>query len=81
MSMKKPCVATRIPGINLISDPTTVELCEPNDPYSLANAIERILANSQRAELLAENARKRVLEHHTIGTMALAHENLYESLV
>lgn len=81
MSSGKPCVVTRIPGIQSISDSSSVEDCEPNDPKSLQAAIMNVLSNDERAQMLSKNARRSVLQNNTITKMVQAFEILYESLM
>jgi glycosyltransferase involved in cell wall biosynthesis len=45
-------------------------LCEPGDPKSLADAIERLLLNPQQARTLGEAGRKAVSEKFNAETMA-----------
>ncbi|MHA2496450.1 MAG: glycosyltransferase family 4 protein [Candidatus Hodarchaeales archaeon] len=74
MSSGKPCVVTRIPGIQSISDSSSVEYCEPNDPKGLHLAIIK-------AQELSKNARRRVLQNNTLEKMGQAYEAFYESLL
>ena len=63
MAMGLPCVGTRAGGIEEAIVPgETGELAEPGDPASLAEAIERVLADPAALERLGRAARQRALE-------------------
>jgi glycosyltransferase involved in cell wall biosynthesis len=59
--MGRPLVATDVPGCrDVVDDGVNGFLCEPNDPVSLAEAMERLgnLPEQQRASMGAASRRK-----------------------
>ncbi len=77
MSSQKPCIASKIPGIDLISDSKSVVYFEPNNSQDLTIKIRNLLTNTTKAQTLAKNGRKRVLESHTIEHMTSEIEKVY----
>lgn len=55
-------------------------LCEPNDPKSLAEAIEQLLANPQQAQALGEAGRKAVFDKFNAEAMARETLRVFEAL-
>ena len=74
MAMAKPILATRVGDIPEILGDTGF-LTNPEDPASLAQAIEMIFDNFAEAEQRAEKARQRCQEQYSLDAMAdiLAH--------
>ena len=62
-------------------DGVTGLLVAPGDPGELASAIERVLADSQLASRLADNARRRVLERFTWQACAASTAEHYRWVV
>ena len=63
MAMGLPCVGTRAGGIDEAIVPgETGALADPGDPASLAEAVERVLADPEGLERLGHAARLRALE-------------------
>ena len=78
MAAKKPIVATKVGGIpEAVIHNHSGLLVPPKDPEALANAILKILKNSNLAASLAENAYNRFLKHFTIKKMVSRYEQLY----
>ena len=68
-----PIIGTRVGGIPLaVLDDTTGLLVEPGDASALAEAIDRILVDSELATTLGTNGRRYVKEHFTWGASAQA---------
>ncbi len=66
-----PCVATDV-GDVAARLAGAVELVPPEDPRALADALERLLADGERARVLAREARGRVSSGHDAGATAAA---------
>jgi glycosyltransferase involved in cell wall biosynthesis len=67
MAAGVPVVSTRLSGIpELVEDGVCGLLAAPGDPASLADALERLLADAPLAASLATAARRRVAELHDI---------------
>jgi glycosyltransferase involved in cell wall biosynthesis len=62
-------------------DGVTGMLVEPGDPGELATAIERVLSEPQLAARLADNGRRRVLEHFTWQACAAATAEHYRWVI
>ena len=56
-------------------------LCEPNDPKSLADALEQLLLNPDRARALGEAGRNAVAEKFTAGVMARETLKVFEGAI
>lgn len=78
---RTPSVSTRVPLIeSLIEDGVTGKLAEPNDPRSLASAINWVLDHLNEAHAMALAARERVRERYTTEHMIQQYTDLYLSL-
>ena len=78
MAAKKPIVATKVGGIpEAVIHNHSGLLVPPKDPEALANAILKILKNSNLAASLAENAYNRFLKYFTVKKMVSRYEQLY----
>jgi glycosyltransferase involved in cell wall biosynthesis len=77
-----PIVATSVNGVvELISHEETGLLVPPENPRALADAIDRLASERQRAIRLGANARARAAELMGSERMVLAIEELYERLM
>ncbi|MFQ5505855.1 MAG: glycosyltransferase, partial [Planctomycetota bacterium] len=56
-------------------------LCEPDDPASLAEALESLLLDQERSQELAERGRRAVLERFTSERMAREFADVCQSVV
>ncbi len=56
-------------------------LCEPNDSKSLADALEELFLNPDRARALGEAGRRAVAEKFSAEAMARATLQVFESVV
>ncbi len=73
-------VASRVGGIpDVIEDGQTGLLCEPGNPVSLADALERLLDNNDLRVSLSTRARSRVKEKFSLERMAGETEALYKT--
>lgn len=82
MAMKKPIVATRIPGIiEQISHGTEGILVSPRNPKELVTGILTLLQNRELASKLSIAARSRVKTDFTLEKMIRHTANLYNSLL
>lgn len=82
MCAGRPIVATRLPGIEeLVQDGESAVLCEPGRARPLAEAIMRLLNDSDLACRLARAARLQVKEHFDISHTVDATQALYESVL
>lgn len=81
-SLALPVVATRAGGIpEIVIEGETGWLAEPGDPQSLAQTIERALAEPDRAKLLGAEASRRFAERFTDRAMASATWECYRALL
>ncbi|MCS1410232.1 MAG: Glycogen synthase [Verrucomicrobia subdivision 3 bacterium] len=55
-------------------------LCEPGDPGVLADGIEALLKDSERARVMGERGRQAVLKHYSVDAMATRIVEVYEKL-
>lgn len=82
MACAKACIATDVPGSrDLIQDGVSGLLVTPEDPYSLAQAIQRLVDDPSLRQRLGAAARQRMEEHFTIEHEVAAHEKLYEEIL
>lgn len=78
---KIPSVSTRVPLIEcLIEDGITGKLAEPNNPRSLAAAIQWVIDHPKEARAMALAARERVRERYTVEHMVNQYAGMYLSL-
>lgn len=79
LAMERPVVATAVGGIpEVVTTEVHGLLCEPNNPKSLAAAIQRILQDPSRAREMAVAGRQRVLERHSLEKMVDRLEEIYD---
>lgn len=79
---RTPIIGTRVGGIPLaVLDNKTGLLVEPGDVDGLAEAIDRILANSALARTLGNNGYHHVKENFTWDASAEAMHNVFAALV
>jgi glycosyltransferase involved in cell wall biosynthesis len=82
MAAAKPIVATAVGGNpQLIDDEVHGLLVPPDDPAKLADAIRRLLDNTELAERLGGAARRRVEERYCREAMVRRFEDFYERLM
>ncbi|MEM3703929.1 MAG: glycosyltransferase family 4 protein, partial [Candidatus Bathyarchaeia archaeon] len=82
MAAKSPVVVSDTGGLSEIveHDVTGVKVY-PNDPYSLAWGITRILLDENYANRLRENAYRRVLENFNWEKISQQTKNVYENIL
>jgi glycosyltransferase involved in cell wall biosynthesis len=81
MAVGLPVIATSVPVIpDIIENGRNGLLVPPRDSRALARAIAEVLEASSYAQTLGSNARRTVLEHYQIQSVALEHYRLYRSL-
>lgn len=82
MSAQRPIIATDVGGNSLLLDGGRCGvLVPPRDPHALAEAILDLLANREKAQQLARNARQRFLEHFTIDAMGKRYLEVYQQAI
>jgi glycosyltransferase involved in cell wall biosynthesis len=82
MRAELPVVASDVGGIrDLVEHDVTGILVPPEDPAALADAIERLLADSVLRARLGASGRARLQSHFTTEQEARAYEALYDELV
>jgi glycosyltransferase involved in cell wall biosynthesis len=82
MALGLPAVASDIPGNRrLIDDLETGRLAPPDDPRALAAAVLDQWANFDRAIVMGQNARKRVVDRFSVSASARQHLSLFRDLV
>jgi glycosyltransferase involved in cell wall biosynthesis len=71
MSCRVPVIGTKVPGIeNLIRNGTTGFLCD-KDTDSIAEAMQKLLNNPERAKLIAKSARKTIVKENSFAKFIL----------
>lgn len=82
MSMKIPIIATNVGGNSeVIIDSQTGLLIKPESEYEIAEAIKKLVNNSEFAERLADNGYKLFKEKYTIEKHCEKLANLYLSML
>ena len=80
--LKVPVVATNVGGIpEIVTHEKTGLLVPPNDPQSLADAINRLLENSEYAKKLVEGAYEFVINNLTWDILLPKYIKFYEDLL
>lgn len=80
MAAGAPVVASRVAGIpELVVDGVTGILVEPGDSGALADAIDSLLRDPERAEALGRAGRERAQTHYSRDTMIRALTALYDA--
>ena len=81
MAARRPVVATSVGGIpELVLDGSTGYLVPPRSPDALAGALDRLLADRERATSMGRAGRAHVERHFTLRRMTEQHDELYEEL-
>ena len=82
MACETPVVASAVGGIKEVVLPgETGHLVPPADPKALADAINDVLRNKQKARMMGQAGRKRVEEHFSWASIAKKTLAMYEGLV
>jgi L-malate glycosyltransferase len=82
MAAGLPVVATRVGGNpELVSEGGTGYLVSPNDDASLADALERLLAQPELRSSFGARARRIALERFSAGGIVRQYEQLYSDLL
>ena len=80
--LKVPVVASNVGGIpEIVTNEKTGLLVEPNDPQSLANAINRLLENKELAKNLADAGFEFLKNNLTWDVLLPKYIKFYEDLV
>jgi type III pantothenate kinase len=80
MAAGRPIVATRVGGnLEMVEDEVSGLLVEPEDPDGLAKAIQRLLEDPLRADVMGQVARERA-EAFSFDAMVDRYETLYREL-
>ena len=81
MAMKIPVISTNITAIpEIVEDGISGILVPPNDEYSLAEAIIKLITNDKLRADLGENARKKVEERFGINKNILEYIDLFRGM-
>jgi glycogen synthase len=82
MSVGRPVVVSRAGGLpEVVEDGISGLVVPPGDPGALFQAIDRLLADSELRDRLAETGRQRVAERFTVEVMAGNMLALYHQLL
>jgi colanic acid/amylovoran biosynthesis glycosyltransferase len=82
MALGTPCVATDVTGIpEVLSDDETGLLIPQRDPVALANALQRMLADSDLRVRLAAGARKRIEADFDIHSNAARQREIFDRCI
>ncbi len=78
MASGLPAVATAVGGnVEVVVDRETGLLVPPSRPDALADAIDAVLSDAERARLMGLAGRRRVEERFDLGRTIAAYEALY----
>lgn len=82
MAAKLPVIATPVGGIvDFIDDNETGIFCAPNNPQSIANAVNLILANPGIKEKIVTNAYNRVVARYSWNTVAQEMKSVFDTVI
>jgi glycogen synthase len=82
MACSRPVVSTNVGGIkDVVVDGITGVLIEPQNPVMLADAINAVLADGEKAARLGRNGRKRVEQEYSWEKVADSTLTLYQTLL
>jgi glycosyltransferase involved in cell wall biosynthesis len=82
MVAKLPIIATRCGGYEgLITDGENGLLVKVGDPQAIADAVERVAANTDLQKTLSENARNHAVSTFDIQVMLSAYAQIYDRLM
>ena len=82
MAMEKPVVASRVGGIpDLVKHNVNGLLINPGDVTELANALEKILTDSELAGKIGKEGRKRIQEQFSSEVMVRSIHRVYQDLL
>jgi starch synthase len=77
-----PIAATRASAVpEVVADERTGLLVEPGDSHALAVALDRLLADPDRARALGAAGLERARERFSVGVMTERTLSLYESVI
>ena len=80
--MEMPIIASRVSGtVEVVDHEKDGLLIPPGSPESLANAMELVMSNTERASAWGHQARLKVQEHYSLDAVARKYANLYEHLM
>ena len=81
MAAGVPVVASRVGGLpDLIEDGKTGFFCDPQQPVSIASAIERVLLDPSAAAEVARHAQQRARERFHPEIIARRHVEIYREV-
>lgn len=82
MAMEKPVIFTKLgPGPEVIVDGATGWLCNPHHPEDIANTIIQVLNNPQKAQEVAKQAKRFVLEKFELYEIAQNNIDFYKKIL
>ena len=82
MAMEKPVIFTKLgPGPEVIVDGATGWLCNPHHPEDIANTIIQVLSNPQKAQEVAKQAKRFVLEKFELYEIAQNNIGFYKKIL
>jgi len=82
MACGLPCVATRVSGSeDIIADGRNGILVESEQPTQLADALRRLIQDTELAERLGREARVTVVREHQLVQMVERHLALYREIL
>lgn len=81
MAMGLPSIATKVSGTtDVIEDGIDGLLIQPDDPIGLADAMESVISDFDKALILGKNARQKVENFFSLYSVAEQYSKLYEQL-
>jgi len=82
MATELPCIASNVGGIpEIIKDRVCGLLVPPKDSKAIAQAIENLLSDPEKAEEIGKKARERVLSNFSLSICVQKHYEIYNKLL
>jgi glycosyltransferase involved in cell wall biosynthesis len=79
MAMGKPVVSSKTgPGPEVIEDGKSGLLCDPHDPFSIAQSVIRVLKDQDLSSRLGAAARNRALDEFSADSLVVRNEGFYD---
>jgi glycosyltransferase involved in cell wall biosynthesis len=79
MATGVPIVASAVGGVSeIVQNGATGLLVRPGDPVDLAAAVDELLSDEPFRHLLATNARREIVRHHSLTAMIEGHRSVFQ---
>lgn len=82
MSTELPVIATDVGGISeVVSNNTNGLLVRAEDPEKLAEAMQKLLDDSQQASILGVNARQNIVDNYSLKKITKKYMQIYQTIL